>query len=561
MCRKLEALLCIVVALQLLIFYAYFSSISGSRGKAVKVSEQVPGFRVGWRGVGGPAIASIGHRVTGDEAAEEGHYLNTSSVLAKKIETNFRGHNQPHGNQSDLDTHYEQLRRHWNQWRCGGNSDGTNNQPEWSPQGYVVIHRDWEQLTSAAANLLDLQCLAPLLGLVPVEPWLGGTAVHSSSHMKESSKTIRLSEIFDLELLNRRAIDRCYAPLARWDELESFVPHASVLVFVDIIYADENRDRCHFMATERHWATWLSGWSGITEHVCLDLRQSDPLTPLELKSALLGRWNHSDSSVVVIIQEWRGVRLSGSSPVGSRSPRLVMTDTKCSGVLYKYYSVVGRSLHNPLVLVPALDVWRDAETYATRYISSQDNTSYLAVVVHLEHIVKLDSAKHCFGRIILHMNELRMQTGVRDVFISVDTGQVGSSHTPPETKQTDSDNITSTQFTESLFRNINSDTLEAFEMSLVQSVSQAARTATTTAGLGDTTTSGGVNTLSNHAYMSTLQKAIAANAVCLLLVGGGQSQAHTLHLYSKQRRKERQVLCYTVMSASCEVKQNVLQGL
>ena len=500
-------MLCVLLMGHLFLHYVYFISVTsvvslGRGERGLDDSEQRPL-------IPDPVAQVTGRRVAGEEDYEEEQ--DAASPQRDGVSETM-----------------ESYATRWKDKGCG--SDG---QQEWTPRGFIVVHRDLEQLTASVGNMLDLQCLAARLDLIPVEPLLSNTSMHSSPVIARSPQTVKLSEIFDLQLWNSYSLSHCYSPLARWQELESFVTHNHVLVLVDVIYTNEKRKECRFEGMTGDWVGQL-GWFGRIRHVCLDLRLRDSMNVSELRSALLG---NSSVKSIVVLSRWRGIRSSSRS-----SHRFGLVGTKCEGVFSKIYSDIGKNLGNAIVLMPVPKIWRDADAYAKKYVSHQSPRRYLAVLLHLEQIIAINSrsaptniGELCFKSILLHINILRQQTGLQDVFIATDVGQFGSRGYLLK-KQQYIGSITAVKFMESLFRNVNSNTMAAYENSF-RNVSN---------------TGGGIT---NPVSASVLQKAIAANAECLLLVGGGPFQAHTLHLYTKQR--QHCGLCYTVMSTSCAIELDV----
>lgn len=501
-------MLCVLLTGHLFFHYVYFISVTSvislDRGERdLDHPEQ-------WSLVPEPVVQVTGRKVAGEEDYEEDQDATSPQ-------------------RDGVSEGMESYTTHWKEKGCG-----SHGQWEWTPRGFIVVHHDLEKLAVSIRNMLELQCLATRLDLVPVEPLLTNTSIqHSSPAIARSPHTVKLSEIFDLQLWNSYSLSRCYSLLARWQDLESFVPHNHVLVLVDIIYTNEKRKECLFDGMTGDWLGQL-GWFGRTRHVCLDLRLRGSMNITELKSALLG---NSSVKSIVVLSKWRGI---GSS---SRSlHQFGLVGTKCEGVFSESYSEIGKELANPIMLVPVPKIWRDAEVYARRHVSHQKHRRYLAVLLRLERIITDNSrptstgiAELCFKNILVHINTLRQQTGLRDVFIATDVGQFGS-HGYLLRKRQYIGSITAIKFMESLFRNVNSNTMTAYENSF-RNISH---------------TGGGTI---NPVYVSTIQKAIAAKAECLLVVGGGWFQAHTLHLYTRQRQHHG--LCYTVMSTSCAIELDI----
>ena len=116
----------------------------------------------------------------------------------------------------------------------------------------------------------------------------------------------------------------------------------------------------------------------------------------------------------------------------------------------------------------------------------------------------------CIVKIISLWREMVQESGVEATFISTDIGKYGSSGIRMS-KQVPED-------ASKLFHAIKNSTLQNYDKTFA-------------AVTGENSNEKG--------YISVLQKALASRAKCLLLVGGGSYQAHTLHLYKQLHPKEQ----------------------
>ena len=449
----------------------------------------------------------LGRRKMAEERNNYYHYNPIESPLRKSMD-----------DQRIFSADLESYLALWNQLRCSGTD-------QWRPRGFIAVQQHWTELDIAVESLFDLQCLAPELDLIPVEPSFTALSMNSSPSAAKSWKARKLSEIFDLGLWNHYAIHQCYLPLAHWNEMEHFIPYIYSMVFLDII---QGQHKCNFEEMAKEWMGQFD-WFGRTKHICLDLNQKDSVNITELKSALF-RHISWEESTIVIVNGWKGVQ-KYSKNVNSSNFKTSQI-TMCMEILNDNYTTVSEVLENPLMLMPIQEVWNDASMYIKKYITSENHGRYLAISIHLERILVSGEAEMCFRRILLYVNELRLLTGLWNVFIAVGVDYFGSLRQEPMASNAGQ------VFMDSLLRNINSDSLPAFERTFENMASNTSRAIR----------------FGSAAYVSTLQKAVLANAECLLMVGGGKFQSHTLHLYSKQRHQHRLQLCYTIMSTSCEVK-------
>ena len=96
-------------------------------------------------------------------------------------------------------------------------------------RGYVLGLHFSDQMTGSITNVLCLQCWARQLDLLVVEPFAVTSWLGASLEIKEEDD-VRMSDIFDTEILRKHSKEKGYSPLVSWEEFLSDAPRDLILV-------------------------------------------------------------------------------------------------------------------------------------------------------------------------------------------------------------------------------------------------------------------------------------------------------------------------------------------
>ena len=374
-------------------------------------------------------------------------------------------------------------------------------------QGHVMALSYFDQITTSVRRIASLQCWAGQLGMTVVEPAFRG----ASFGAPKTRTSIKFSDLFDVLDWNDLMSQNCYTPLKRWDD---FLYHRTTrsLILVQLVYPQgppkgifgELMD-CSFTHLQEYYNKVLKpvGFT-IARKLCIDFSRQPYISSEDFKRRILG--SVDSSGVTVLFNQWRGI-CSGARCPGSHL--VTLTDSSCS-----YNSILPSLLD---FLTPSEQLFRDAQSYVVQKMNAA--SEYGAVMLRWERV---PYTQQCISNILEQWTTLASSANMatdRQTFLATDIGRFGSY----ELKKNGIPNYIF-QETEKLLQNLfrKPMSFDDYEQSFLD-----------------------VATTSNPGYVSLLQKTISAQARCLLLVGRGVFQEHTLHMF-KQLQPENH--CYKMIA-------------
>ena len=388
-------------------------------------------------------------------------------------------------------------------------ADEKTNQSTQSSLGYIMALHYSDQLTGSCANVFNLQCFAGhhLENVGVVEPFLLMTSVlgtnlssYNNWHNLPKENRVKLSNIFDIKAWSKYSDSRHYSPLVSWESFIRKHPTFLILVYhtwkIDCNHQD-HLDKVMIDATNNF--VQENGFE-IVRHVCLDFRKTGIISPKRLIDEIYGPYN--PSRVVVIFNVWGGIILDKVTNF-----RLAVSGTCCNRLNDQRLS-----RHSELVS-------RDVIKYTSRYMNN--TKKYVAVMIRFEYygikhklINQSPESQHrrlvkCFQNIGSKLKSLKYDKGIKHTLLTMDFSKHGSKdlrgNKNPYLNMTVL-NETVPKLFEVMFGN--SFSLDEWEQSFVS-----------------------VAHFKVPGYIAIMQKTLAANSDCLLLVGGGsfQESAKTLH--------------------------------
>ena len=378
-------------------------------------------------------------------------------------------------------------------------------------RGYVLSLSYYDQITSAAMRVASLQCWAAQHGKTVVEPfvnasYLGMPPVH---HTLKYSSQLRFEDLFDSNKWNLegRRIFGCFSPLAKWEDFVHNAPRD--VVAVQILYTgnENNQEICTFPHIMKYWAAHFKPHGfRIIKRICLDIKNFWWLTDEDFSSQIL------EEGTTLIFEQWRGV-----------GKYITLKDSGCTNK--KGRTVIWNGLD------PSLSVQLHAQEYLKHYLRGGD--SFLAVMLRVEFTLQhkdYSSVAKCRDRVERLVSEMKEKHNLNAVFLTTDIGNYGSQEMPEFIgSQKVSD------YLESILAAVygKPTTVEEYEQTFKRVISQHIVRPEHKYKHYDTSV----------AYISTLQKAIASRATCMLLIGGGYYQLHAEEWYHTLHRFVPQGLC------------------
>ena len=364
-----------------------------------------------------------------------------------------------------------------------------------------------DQITCAAGRVQSHQCWAAKMASKIVEPFVVDTSYFGglTSEM-DASSALRLGDLFDLDHWNQRSLENNLPPLITWEEFLQTATRQVILVrnnnwgqlVGNEAFRCEERD---FEKLRAFWTRFLEphGFQ-IFKKVCVHPKKRSDFTKVLVTQG-------SDINVTVIIDYWREV-------IGTRGPSLpyMVTDSTCD----QYF----RGTPDVSWLKPSPKIENDSDLYISKYLNTDHK--YIAVMLRWEIALyeKHMNGARCMPKILESMQRMQQQKNLSLIFMATDSGNLGSdimarltrpSYIPIGSRKE------GLKHTEELLQTVFDPPVSLAEYEHQFEVLQ----------------------IKNPAYVSIVQKLIAAKAECLLLLPfEGKFQKHALQLYKSLHKTE-----------------------
>ena len=349
---------------------------------------------------------------------------------------------------------------------------------------FVVLRYSGQQGAGVSA-ITSLQCWAGHTGfpIKIVEPTITRTEIVSTIKYRPSSKSLDLGDYFDLVYLNSASKAAGYAEILPRKEYAKLTPKYVVVINVvpkgSFRWSSNGTQHCY--RGQRNQAL-QDGRHCIVEIVSVDVRLLDKEFP-----KVINHWKNK--GLTVVIGKWMGTYVPNAA-----CKRIYQAEK------YQFR--------------PSLRVLNDAHRYTEKYVGNRN--SYTAVMLRLEHTAMLAernpgkySIDDCLKSVVDAVEE--EQGATKQVpMIAADLGEYGSNSFSWAVKDKVmlelGMNSTKRTMLELLDYQLS---FEEWEESFVRAA-------------------GGV---ANRGYIAALQRTIASQAKCLVLMGGGTFQDLALQEY------------------------------
>ena len=388
----------------------------------------------------------------------------------------------------------------------------------------------WEQMGNAASNLMNSQCWAASMQMHVVEPLIRETTGEGDQIFYFSGNyqnTERFRDLFDITRWNEYGKQHGYASLI---SVEEFLEKASRnLIYVKVQYSTSECLIHNNVDTVQPLSVLNSLGFTLVREVCLDLlhkgrlRTQQELTEL-IFGDLLGCGNFT-----VVFSEWRGIRnelepegkLSNVKP-GASWYRILVKDSPCTyncinhQPYYKTWlsakrdiSLAGQKLkYNSTILkkgkvglIPSDKVLADTAKFRAKYMNDQPYIAIMLRMENLQHgIATNTSYSGCFRTTKKLWTTATQKYGINQTFITSDIGEYGSHSWYP--------NPVTIRFQDDIINMV------GMPPSSIETLIEEVTGST------------------GRVKMAWTQSIIAAEARCIILLGGGSLQGLILNIHS-----------------------------
>ena len=393
--------------------------------------------------------------------------------------------------------------------------------------GYILELDASDQLTSGAANLLCLQCLARQIDpkVMLVEPFIVnstyGAVLLGNQDLLARENNVRLRDIYDIGEWKKFTQQHRYAELASWEDFLKEAPR-------DVIVVQHHWSKCSAVTSlKKRFSPFFRLFQfQVVRYVCLQFRQSGVLTLEQFKEIVYG--NFSASTVTVIFDRFCGI--GGHIHKFTTS----LKRTPCSRGKMDMFVVN--------TLNPSQRAINDATTYVQQYLGGRKD--YISLMIRLERPMITfglanyqHAVKKCLEQVLNEWKVMKGKYGLNSTFFTLDANKFGSlgyyrRHRDIMATTT----VLVKKFIQTLYGN------ESFFNQWENSFEEVT-------GLNG----GGV-----EGYVATLQKVVAARGRCIIFVGGGSFQESAFTLYKKFHKEHRHLFpsfswsCYTQLDQRCD---------
>lgn len=389
--------------------------------------------------------------------------------------------------------------------------------------GYVLCLTYREQQTKAAANMYSLQCWAKTLLVNIVEPFLHDSRLVVPLDASQNGM-LAFSDLFNLRQWDVLTTKLGFAPLAPWSQ---FLANASrELIIVHLQYSSVmsihqriiSGEKASHLANSDAYKGGCTQKPGFTEQldyltrhgfkvvreVCINFEHGDEITLFQFNRHIFG--HHHPRDVTILVDEWRGF-----SATAENGKRVLINDACWSR----------STTRSSLYLRPSQRVYCDARNYQKMYLGGDDYVSVIVRTEKIRHAIGNELGMHgCLQKTLKLLASVQCKTKLYSTFLSMDIGQYGSNSkfNKFDFKAEYNDFIsgiygggTSTDMWEKTFEN-------------VTSVREAG-------------------------YVASLQKVLVAEARCLVVVGGGSFQKHTIMLHRTASKRRGRTPCVHILKS------------
>ena len=381
---------------------------------------------------------------------------------------------------------------------------------DYSNSRFVLCHSYWEQQTNSLINMFSFQKWANVSGKPKVvEPFASESVLefpNSVLRKHEFTKALRFSHYFDIDYWTKETAKLGIEPLVSW---ETFVKYANRKLIIAIlaydaapggIYVDDEINEnsgCRMMLNKFYQsADSLLKFLHfeVEKTVCYAYWASNNCPIKEVNSYLV-----SDNNATIWFGLWRGIE---KGPPGIHTGRMPISDT----ILQRSYggieNILAMAHASPKIIVDSKNYLQSVLKVGFReYTAIHIRTVGVTVEKMLRggHS-KADSFKY-FTNCVGKLNDVLDKSGSTIYYLTTDLGRFGDG------TQYKFDDSNSAKLLQQYLQVVHGDkTIDIYEKEFITSA----------------------NGVEDRGYIATVQKTIAMNAKCLILIGGFSTFQHSI---------------------------------
>ena len=191
--------------------------------------------------------------------------------------------------------------------------------PDIKSKGYILPYSIFEEQTNGASNLWQLQIWAKQVGMYVVEPFAKDSFFIMHGAIPKFNQSLRFSDYFDKEEWNRRVMRAGGNPLVEWEEFITDGPRDAIILHtlkkeninppLTIAY-DENATVCDNRGIASNDMQWIEENFNIVKTMCYLCATNfqHPLSLEEFNSLIFSDNGFKPNQVTVIVVNWLGIR-------------------------------------------------------------------------------------------------------------------------------------------------------------------------------------------------------------------------------------------------------------
>ena len=385
-------------------------------------------------------------------------------------------------------------------------------------QGFVLPYRLYEQQTSAARNLFELQYWANTVNMKVVEPFVSNISLDLIPIVNGVSNLMTFSDLYDRNYWNEQAIKYGCADLVTWKEFLLNAPKATILVLPwgnkpsstnksgyvrtvtnpNEIEGDRECQQAQFPAEALKYFRNLGFY--FVREVCITFNPTTPMSIQHFSQYILG--THDPNDVTMIFGHWQGMANSRDNIKG------VVPLHNCAAVCN---------------LFPSTKMLDFSETYMTKVNPS--GSKYFGVMVRIErylHGLAKNNNKDTLKFLIecaTNLTQLFKNHPKWSRTLAIDLGQYGSKQYRHKYLQNKKRSRPEEILYEAFFTPVYGSsnwTIDDFEDSFKRYLN-----------------------IDNPVVIAQVQRTIAAKSDCLVLIGSGSFQAVAQGMYKRLHPNEQ----------------------
>ena len=289
--------------------------------------------------------------------------------------------------------------------------------------GYILPYSIWEEQTSGANNLWQLQVWAKQVGMRVVEPFAKDSFFSMRTIIPNFSRAVRFGDYFDKEEWDKQVVRAGGYPLVKWEEFITNFPRDAIILYtvrnddekiipVTIAY-DENATACARGRIPRRDLLWIKETFNVVKTICYTCATNIP-HPLSLKkfnSLIFYDHGLRPYQVTLITVNWLGIR----------TVRIHVNP------IYTFVD----PLQKKITFSPSKRVMTAYNTYVQQYIGDH---KYVGIVFRTHHVMDRSPLGGTFvdqSRYLLECSKNLSQVldavrGKWKIFLAYDMGVLGS---------------------------------------------------------------------------------------------------------------------------------------